>query len=484
MIYQELKDINAYIYNRKSTEATDRQVLSLGDQSDFNNESVRKFKGNILEEFKEAKSGKIANKRPIFNEMLKKIKASKKPVWIFCWRVDRLSRNVMESALIMMLMEKGKIEGVITSQRIYHREDNILFLAIDFASAEQYSRDLSKNVKRGMQSKLSKGGWVTLAPFGYLNKSKVVNGKIVDKIVEIDKNLLPYFKQMKKMKMKGKSYNEIAEIMYKKGLRSKKGNKLRKGKIQKIFTDPFYTGMIYFNNKLIKANHTPMWTTKEFKSWQNTKEYNPHRGANYPFSRILFCGNCRHMLSGFIAKKKYLYWRCSNCRFVNSQGNIEKLIGKEIQKHILTPSQSYELMKKVQMETEKEADETIVESMKSELKKIEQKRRHIYTMRENNEITGEKYKSRDAELCFEIEDLKQSIKKTKKKLKEAPKKIQILKLLIYLYQYYLWAESDIKGDLVKILSSNWIITKEKAVPERLNDDFKRVILLKNSSGAP
>jgi DNA invertase Pin-like site-specific DNA recombinase len=42
-------------------------------------------------------------------------------------------------------------------------------MAVELGMANQYSRDLSENVKRGNRQKLSQGGWPCNAPFGYLN---------------------------------------------------------------------------------------------------------------------------------------------------------------------------------------------------------------------------------------------------------------------------------------------------------------------------
>jgi len=59
---------------------------------------------------------------------------------------------------------------------------------VESGMANQYILDLSKNVKRGILTKLEKGGWPNLAPLGYLNDGK---GGIIQ-----DKERIKYIKKI------------------------------------------------------------------------------------------------------------------------------------------------------------------------------------------------------------------------------------------------------------------------------------------------
>ena len=48
-------------------------------------------------------------------------------------------------------------------------EDKALIFNVGSGMANQYIRDLSKNVKRGMQTKLNNGDYPNNAKFGYVN---------------------------------------------------------------------------------------------------------------------------------------------------------------------------------------------------------------------------------------------------------------------------------------------------------------------------
>ena len=87
----------------------------------------------IIEIFKESKSARKPDNRPYFKEMIDRIENGEADS-ILCWQINRLSRNPIESGM-----------------------------------ANQYILELSKNVKRGMRSKITKGWYPQLAPIGYIN---------------------------------------------------------------------------------------------------------------------------------------------------------------------------------------------------------------------------------------------------------------------------------------------------------------------------
>jgi len=72
-------------------------------------------------------------------------------VSIVCWKLDRLSRNPVDSGTIQYALQTGKITSIITSDRIYQKEDAGLMFSVETGMGNQFIIDLSKNTKRGMQ---------------------------------------------------------------------------------------------------------------------------------------------------------------------------------------------------------------------------------------------------------------------------------------------------------------------------------------------
>ena len=169
------------LYCRKSSEDKGRQILSLDSQVNEMKKLADTLGLEIEKEFRESKSAKKPDNRPLFSEMIKYINKHKKTKFgILCWKIDRLSRNPIDSATVQWLLQQGKITTIQTSDRQYLPSDNVLLFNVESSMANQYILDLSKNVKRGIIAKLEQGGYPNLAPIGYLN-DKLTKTIVIDK---------------------------------------------------------------------------------------------------------------------------------------------------------------------------------------------------------------------------------------------------------------------------------------------------------------
>ncbi len=66
----------------------------------------------------------------------------------------------------------------MTPAQSYAREDdNIILMYIEFGMAQKYVDDLSKNVKRGLKTKIENGWYPGIAPLGYLNHTDKMTGE-------------------------------------------------------------------------------------------------------------------------------------------------------------------------------------------------------------------------------------------------------------------------------------------------------------------
>ncbi|KKP42405.1 MAG: Recombinase [Parcubacteria group bacterium GW2011_GWA2_33_14] len=168
--------INYILYARKSSEEDNRQMLSLGSQESELRKIAERDNLHIVSVLQEARSAKEPYNRPVFSEMIKMIEAEKAN-GILCWKLDRLSRNAVEEGIIKHLLQKSKMRMVKTPDRDYQPADNALIASVEFGMANQYIRDLSVNVKRGLTSKAESGLFPNFAPLGYLNNPLDPKGK-------------------------------------------------------------------------------------------------------------------------------------------------------------------------------------------------------------------------------------------------------------------------------------------------------------------
>lgn len=172
---EELKQINYDIYIRRSSDDTDHQVASIESQKEVLVTLVKENNLKILRIAEESMSAKKPG-RPVFNEEIQRVQDSIIQ-GLIVWDLSRCSRNPIDSGTLSWLLQTEKLKVIVCPQRVYQSQDNVLLLNIEFGQANQFLRDLSRNVKRGMQTKRNNGWRPGIVPEGYMNDNVSERGK-------------------------------------------------------------------------------------------------------------------------------------------------------------------------------------------------------------------------------------------------------------------------------------------------------------------
>lgn len=144
------------LYARKSTESEDRQVQSIEDQvSYWKNRLSGDSDIEVAAVYREEKSAKVPDSRPEFHAMVKTMERGGID-GILCWKLDRLTRNPVDTGTLQYMLQRGKIATIVTSDREYRPVDAGLLFSVETGMANQYILDLSKNVRRGLQGKVDR----------------------------------------------------------------------------------------------------------------------------------------------------------------------------------------------------------------------------------------------------------------------------------------------------------------------------------------
>lgn len=292
----------AAIYIRVSTEdqtdyspdAQKRLLLSYAKQNDF-------LVPDDYIYIDEGISGRRADKRPAFMQMIRMAKKKPRPFdVILVHKFDRFSRSREDSILYKSLLKREcGIRVISTTEHLEDDKFSIILEAILEAMAEYYSLNLSDEVLKGMTEKAIRGGYQAAPPLGYEIRYAREIPKIKQDEAQIVRSIFDRFINFHQ------SPYEIAKELNRKGFLTKRSNPFEKRTIEYILKNPFYAGYIRFQLKrdaatsiLTKGLHEPLITEEEY---QTVKTYYSSR-VRKPREHSI---GCKHWLSGMV--------KCSNC---------------------------------------------------------------------------------------------------------------------------------------------------------------------------
>ena len=310
-----------FIYARKSTDEENKQVRSIEDQLSELKDFSRKEKLNVVDVLVEKQSAKISG-RPIFNQMLDRIKANEAD-GIISWHPDRLARNSVDGGQIIYLLDQNIIESLkFPTFWFENTAQGKFMLSLSFGQAKYYVDSLSQNIKRGLNNKAKRGETVCVAPPGYINNR-------LTKKIELDHKTATIIKKAWQKYSTGKfSYQQIADWLFTKGVTTKytKDHQPRILAVNAIYSmliNPIYYGSFKHNGETYKGIHEPLINQDLFDRVQGvilTRSKNRKTDHNFALTRWMKCSHCGYKITAEEKKKfypqtnriaSYIYYHCS-----------------------------------------------------------------------------------------------------------------------------------------------------------------------------
>lgn len=289
-----MKQRYAYGYVRVSTHMQDE--LSPDSQERLIREYAEKNEIHILKVFFEiGVSGRFADRRPAFQEMIRLVKAREHPVdTILVWKYSRFARNQEESIVYKSLLKKQhRVDVISVSEPLTDGPFGSLIERIIEWMDEYYSIRLSGEVLRGMTEKAARNGYQSVPPLGY----RAVGGGHPFVINDDEFPIVQYI--FDQYDLFHTSPAQIARALNEMGFLTRRGNPFEHRTVKRILENPFYCGTVIWKNISFQGTHPTRLSKERYEArMQNMKR-------QYQQKKRRDIAGCNHWLSGLL--------KCSVC---------------------------------------------------------------------------------------------------------------------------------------------------------------------------
>lgn len=345
MIETTKDNLKYCLYARKSTEAEEKQALSIDSQIKEMNQIAEREGLTIVEIRRESHSAKESGQRPVFEELVRDIDTGIFNA-IITWAPDRLSRNAGDLGKLVDRIDQKKLIQIKTFGQTFTNSPSDKFLLMILCSQAKLENDnKSINVKRGMRARCEMGLWPVQPPTGY----RKVNDRLAKCEVEIDPDRASIIKQIyeKIAYERWSGMRVYSWLRYELNFKTHRGYHLSVGNIFKIINNTFYYGRFEFpqgSGNWYDGKHEPIITKELFDDVRASikTQVIKSQGKEFAFTRLVKCGVCgsgitadekfKKLLNGGV--NRHVYYRCTKSKdrkCTNPAINEDDLL-KEFQK--------------------------------------------------------------------------------------------------------------------------------------------------------
>lgn len=352
--------MNAVIYARYSSHSQTEQSIE-GQLRDCH-EYARRYDLNVVGEYIDRGISGATDERPDFQRMIADA-AKKQFDRIIVWKLDRFARNRYDSAMYKHKLKQYGVRVISAMENVGEGDESILLEALLEASAEYYSLDLKKKIKRGQRETIAKGRWCGgSVPYGY----KAVDGKLC-----ADAKTMPVIRHVFEQYASGVPMKEIIDALNRRGVRSARGGALTYTTFSRALKNPIYIGKFTYNGETVDGVSEQIIDQATWDKVQIAIRAKAHAPAaskavvEYLLQGKAFCGCCGSHMVGESGKSRngdrYYYYTCAarkkrhTCHKTPEKKDfIEWYVVEQTLLYVLTPPQIDVIAKAIVAEYEKE----------------------------------------------------------------------------------------------------------------------------------
>lgn len=366
-------------------------------------------------------SGRKADKRPSFQEMIATAKSKEHPIdIIIVWKYSRFARNQEESIVYKSLLKKNNVDVVSVSEPLIDGPFGSLIERIIEWMDEYYSIRLSGEVIRGMTQNAMRGHYQSDAPIGYTSP-----GNRQTPVVNPDTVKIPIM--IKDLFLSGSTLLQIARTLNAKGYCTKRGNPWDARGVKYVLENPFYTGRSRWNyterGRRLKpaedviysdGNWEALWDEETFDQIQEKLALNVRKpksrdisDVKHWLSGLLICSACGGTLAYTASKggnRGFQCWKyskgiCKESHYIMLSA-LEAMVIDYLEQMLQSDELSYDIINLSPPD-----DTPDIDSLEYMLRKIEVKEKRIKDAYLNEIDTLEEYRANKTALERERNDI-------------------------------------------------------------------------------
>jgi site-specific DNA recombinase len=330
----EPKRVRCAIYTRKSTEeGLDQEFNSLHAQREAAEAFIASQKHDGWEllptGYDDGGFSGGTMERPALARLLADIEAGEVDV-VVVYKVDRLSRSLLDFARMMELFERKGISFVSVTQQFNTASSMgrlILNVLLSFA---QFEREMiAERTRDKMGAARRKGKWVGGTPaLGY----DVVDGKLAVNDVEA-----ALVRELFDLYLGHQSLLRVTEVLNGRGCRMKSwttkkgtkhgGAKWTKSAVQRLLVNPTYVGRVLYRGEEYPGEHQAIVDPGVFKKVQarldrvRAESAGAERnGHGFLLRGLIRCSRCSSAMTSVSSRKDRKVYRYYACSAVHHQG--------------------------------------------------------------------------------------------------------------------------------------------------------------------
>lgn len=260
-----------------------------------------------------ALSGRYAETRPEFQRLISD-SAKHAFDFVLVWKLDRFSRDRYDSAIYKKKLRANGVRVLSVTEGVGDSSESVLLEAILEAMAEEYSRQLAQNVRRGMRQNAEKGlSLGGLAPLGY---------RVVNKQYEINEDEARIVRFIHEQYADGAGQKQIVADCARLGYRNQRGNPLTLASVKRILANERYAGRYDYLGEIVIEDAFPAIVSKDLKKRVRDRLKANARAPGHAKAKVeyllhgkLFCGECGAPMIGECGRGRhgatYYYYTCA-----------------------------------------------------------------------------------------------------------------------------------------------------------------------------